>query len=113
MDYEEMADWFKALAHPGRLQILNMLRHGEICVCHIERSLGKRQPYISQQLMLLREAGMVESRRDGLQVYYSLADPRLDPLLSLMCGPADPAGHEVIDGCTCPHCQTVSLIEIK
>lgn len=79
---QELADLFKAMAHPARLQILSMLRQGEICVCHIENALGKRQPYISQQLMVLRDAGLVESRKDGLQVYYRLANPLVEGVLT-------------------------------
>ena len=54
--YTVLAKQLKAMAHPARLQILDMLRHGEICVCHIERALNKRQAYVSQQLMVLRDA---------------------------------------------------------
>jgi DNA-binding transcriptional ArsR family regulator len=57
--YTDAAVRFKALAHPVRLQILDMLRSGEVCVCHMEAVLGKRQAYISQQLMVLRDAGLV------------------------------------------------------
>jgi ArsR family transcriptional regulator len=102
--YRQSADIFKAMAHPARLQILDLLRGGELCVCHIEAALNRRQAYVSQQLMALREAGLVESRRDGLQVYYRLADGRIDELLNLMHGPADQPGHTVIDGCPCPRC---------
>jgi ArsR family transcriptional regulator len=82
-------------------------------VCHIENALDKRQAYVSQQLMVLRESGLVQSRKDGLQVYYSLTDPRIGELLAAMCGPADQVGHEVIEGCPCPHCAVVSLPEIE
>ena len=53
-DYDNLANLLKSIAHPVRLQIVDMLRQGEVCVCHIERSLDKRQAYISQQLMVLR-----------------------------------------------------------
>ena len=56
--YKNAALRLKALAHPVRLQILDMLRaDDEVCVCHMEAAFGKRQAYISQQLMVLREAG--------------------------------------------------------
>jgi DNA-binding transcriptional ArsR family regulator len=112
MDYVELTDWLKAMAHPTRLQILNLLRHGEVCVCHIENALNKRQAYISQQLMVLRETGLVESRKDGLQVYYTLSDPRIEALLAGICGPLQ-AQHEVINGCPCPSCEVISFAEIK
>ncbi len=110
MDYETQAALLKALAHPVRLQILDMLRQGEICVCHIERAIQKRQAYVSQQLMVLREAGLVSSRKDGLQVYYWIVDPAVGEVLDLLCGPAAPQGHEVIADCPCPSCEAVSLI---
>lgn len=63
--------------HPERLAILEMLRNGERCVCEIEDALGHRQAYVSQQLTVLRNAGLVESRRDGWRVYYRLVTPEI------------------------------------
>lgn len=113
MDYQQQTALLKALAHPVRLQILDMLRQGELCVCHIERAINKRQAYISQQLMVLREVGLVGNRKEGLQVYYSLANPTIGEMLTLICGPAAPHSHEVIDGCPCPTCEAVALATIK
>jgi len=80
--YDEAAELLRALSHPIRLQILELLaRDGEACVCHLECSLGQRQAYISQNLSRLRQAGLVVDRREGLNVYYSLADEALLPLL--------------------------------
>ena len=110
--YDDLTNIFKALAHPTRLQILDLLRGGEMCVCHIEAALNKRQAYISQQLMALREAGLVENRREGLQVYYWIADTQIDQLLALMCGALATHAHKVIEGCPCPTCATISLAEI-
>lgn len=108
-DYGELALYFKALAHPARLQILDMLRRGEVCVCHIETALRKRQPYVSQQLMLLREAGLVESRKDGLQVYYRLVDTRIADILEATCGSLSHSEHKPLMGCPCPVCTTESV----
>lgn len=79
--YEKLAGLMKALAHPVRLQILEALREEEACVCHLEAHLGQRQAYISQQLARLREEGLVVDRRDGMNVYYSLADDALGEVL--------------------------------
>ena len=80
--YREAATLLKALNHPVRLQILQVLAADEeACVCHLECALGRRQAYISQQLSRLREAGLVADRREGLNVFYHLADPALPPLL--------------------------------
>ena len=76
-EYEKLADLFSLLAQPSRLLILQLMGNQEICVCHLMASLGYRQAYISQQLMGLRKAGYVKTRRQGRSIYYSLADPRL------------------------------------
>jgi DNA-binding transcriptional ArsR family regulator len=78
---ESLAVLFKALTHPARLQILEILREGEQCVCHMEAQLGYRQAYISQHLMVLREAGLVEDRRDGWNIFYRVVEPRVYDLI--------------------------------
>lgn len=104
--YEEVAARFKALAHPVRLQIVDMLRQGDACVCHMETALGRRQAYISQQLMVLREAGLVEARKEGLQVFYRLSDHVTEDLLNTALGPIKEGQQPVLPGCSCPHCST-------
>lgn len=102
--YTQSARYFKALAHPVRLQIVDILRAGEACVCHLESALGLRQTYISQQLMILRRAGIVQSRKVGLQVYYRLTDDITEDVLYLALG----SSHERIPlaVCPCPQCDT-------
>jgi ArsR family transcriptional regulator len=104
---EEQASRFKLLAHPVRLQILDILRRSPECVCHLEASLGKPQPYISQQLRVLREAGVIVDSKDGLNVFYRLADPEVAALLNTALGPSLPgkSGARLnVFGCVCPHC---------
>lgn len=101
--YDDLTTLFKALAHPVRLQILDMLRGGEVCVCHMETAFGKRQAYISQQLMILREAGLVTSRKDGLKVFYRIIDPVVYDLLETTLGPAE-IEFAPVTGCPCPDC---------
>jgi DNA-binding transcriptional ArsR family regulator len=80
--YSWVADVFKALAHPIRLQILEVLQEeGEACVCHMEARLEQRQATISQHLAKLREVGLVEDRRDGLNVFYALSIRGFETLL--------------------------------
>ncbi len=110
--YDDYASRFRALAHPVRLQILDMLRGGEVCVCHMEAALGKRQAYISQQLIVLREAGLVEARKDGLKVFYCLVDPTLEDLLAATFGSVIGMQDTPIDGCPCPHCENSRGAEI-
>lgn len=73
----------KALADKTRLRILALLKAGEICVCHVHGSLGIPQPKASRHLAYLRRAGLVQTRRQGLWVYYRLADPG-DPVLQTL-----------------------------
>jgi DNA-binding transcriptional ArsR family regulator len=111
--YEPLSELFKSLAHPTRLQILDLLRSGEICVCHIEAALNKRQAYVSQQLMTLREAGLVDSRRDGLKVYYRIVNLSIIELLNLMLGTTHTVGIPCIEGCPCPNCSVISVTQIQ
>ncbi len=75
--YEPQIQLLKVLAHPARLAILSILRNGEECVCHMEASLGYRQAYLSQQLAVLRNAGIVEDRRDGWNIFYRVVRPEI------------------------------------
>jgi DNA-binding transcriptional ArsR family regulator len=82
--FNEQAAFFKALAHPVRLQILAILQEHEACVCQLEVLLRRRQAYVSQQLRVLKEAGLLQERRDGLFIFYSLARPELVQLPALI-----------------------------
>ena len=66
---------FQALGDATRLRILGLLLTGEVCVCDIHESLRIPQPKASRHLAYLRRAGLVDTRREGLWVYYRLADP--------------------------------------
>ena len=116
--YKIQAELLKALAHPVRLQILDILRDGEQCVCHIETALGQRQSYISQHLMLLRKTGVVCDRKDGLRVYYRVCDTSvyaaLDVARSLVSRQAQKQGQALnfalpnkagAESCPCPKCN--------
>lgn len=106
------AAYLKALAHPARLTIVNVLRHGEACVCHLEAALGYRQSYISQQLSVLRTAGLVQERREGWNIYYSVIRQELFEILDSvgrLAGPRTNNASEsrgVLDNCPCPHCNS-------
>ena len=79
--YQNFSELFKVLSHPVRLAVLAILRDGEQCVCHLEAKLGLRQAYISQQLMVLREAGIIEDRREGWNSFYRVIKPEIYSLL--------------------------------
>jgi ArsR family transcriptional regulator len=91
------------LSHPARLHILDELRRDEACVCHLQTVLGRPQAYVSQQLRVLREAGVIVDRKDGLMVYYRLADDQVERLLDQVLGPAGQPTRSV--DCPCPRCQ--------
>jgi ArsR family transcriptional regulator len=82
-NYEILANLFALLAQPSRLKILLLIGKNEICVCHLMATLGYRQAYISQQLMGLRQAGYVKTRRQGRSIYYSLTDVALLQVIEL------------------------------
>lgn len=112
--FEAQAQLLKVLTHPARLAILNILRDGEHCVCHMEAYLGYRQAYISQQLMVLRDAGLVQDRRDGWNIFYHVVDPRIFAVLSaveimLPAGETAGAKRHVVS-CSCPKCSTVGRV---
>jgi ArsR family transcriptional regulator len=70
----ELEDYFKALADGNRLRIMNLLLHGELCVCDIQRVLEAPQPNVSRHLAYLKHSGLALDRRDGLRMFYRLAD---------------------------------------
>ncbi|MDL2354550.1 MAG: metalloregulator ArsR/SmtB family transcription factor [Pseudomonadota bacterium] len=82
----------KVLANPDRLMLLCQLTQGEHCVSELEAVLGIAQPTLSQQLGVLREEQLVSTRREGKQIYYSIASAEamaiLQVLYALFCKPA-------------------------
>lgn len=114
---EDTAALFKLLSHPSRLAILQVLQDGEQCVCHMEAALGLRQAYISQQLMVLRQAGLVADRRDGWNVFYRVVKPEVYALLDAALATVVPQGTGIVlmlrekpAACPCPKCQVESLV---
>ena len=75
------AQFFKALAHPVRIRLLEVLANGQARVQDLQRALEVEQPIVSQQLARLRASGIVTVRRDGPTMVYALADPMLADLL--------------------------------
>ena len=77
------AEFFKALAHPARLVILEHLRSGERSVNELQTALGIEQSSVSQQLAVLRGKNILESRKQGTLVYYRVRDPMVFQLLDV------------------------------
>ena len=113
--YKRQAQIAQALAHPVRLRILDILARQEACVCHLTAILQRPQPYVSQQLAALRDAGLVTDRREGTLIYYRLADKRLATWLDqgkalVSDGGREavffaPVPEEALPNCPCPRCQ--------
>lgn len=75
------AELFKALSHPTRIRILELLRGGERAVSQLQLELGAEGSTISQQLAILRMKNLVDTRRAGNAIYYRLRDPQIGDLL--------------------------------
>jgi DNA-binding transcriptional ArsR family regulator len=113
--FQAEAKIFKMLMHPARLAILQLLRSGEECVCHMEAVLGYRQAYISQHLSLLKEAGLVQGRKEGWNSYYRVIQPDVFEIIDLA---TDISGtkrkiparqfdvNQILSTCACPKCST-------
>ena len=110
---ESIAGLFRSLSQPVRLEILLAIGTGEACVCHLEAAIGQRQAYISQQLMALRESGIVEGRREGRNIYYRIKDLKVLDLIQ-SAGEIGDQGSAAIrvtapanlqGECPCPKCE--------
>lgn len=72
---ERRANILKALAHPSRLRMIDKLAQGERCVCELQELVGADMSTVSKHLTVLKKAGLVESEKRGLQVFYTLLSP--------------------------------------
>ncbi|NWF64029.1 MAG: winged helix-turn-helix transcriptional regulator [Chloroflexi bacterium] len=109
---EKLAAPLQSIASPQRIALLLAIGKGEACVCHLEAALGWRQAYISQHLMALRKADILQDRREGRYVYYRL---KTASYLNLILDSAQLSGlsaeavsaiinTDAYPSCKCPHC---------
>lgn len=109
---KQIAAPLSSIASPQRIAILLAIGKGEACVCHLETALGLRQAYISQHLMALRKADILQDRREGRYVFYKIKNASL---LDLITASASLSGlsaesvsslinTQVYPSCECPHC---------
>ena len=82
--YELHASICQTLAHPRRLEVIDRLRSGEMSVTDLAQALQISQPNVSQHLALMKQKGIVTARREGLNVYYRLASPKIVKACELM-----------------------------
>lgn len=81
--YQVKADFFKTLAHPARIRVLELLRDGERSVGELIPEVGLEPSHLSQQLGILRRAGVLRARKEGATVRYSVTDARIFQLLEV------------------------------
>lgn len=105
-------DVFRVLGQPIRIQIILIIASYDACVCHMEAVLGVRQAGISQHLMVLKDAGLVQTHREGRNIFYRLANPDLYTSV-LQVAIASGTSQETlasyakrpVEGCPCPTCN--------
>ena len=81
---EQVAEMVKAIAHPMRLRIIALLNQGDKRVMALAQQLDRSQSAVSQQLRILRMCGLVSALKDGGEVHYTLAEPRLRELVDCL-----------------------------
>ncbi len=81
--YQLVANIFKALSHPARLQIIKLLKDGALCVCEILPEVELKQSNTSQHLAVLRNQGILASRKEGTMVFYSIKSPEVLEMINL------------------------------
>jgi ArsR family transcriptional regulator len=109
---EKLAAPLQVIASPQRVAILLAIGHGEACVCHLEAALGWRQAYISQHLMALRKADILQDRREGRYVYYRLKNASYLELIAASAALSGLSAETVsalintreYPSCECPQC---------
>jgi DNA-binding transcriptional ArsR family regulator len=117
---EKISAPLSAIASFQRIAILLAIGTGEACVCHLEAALGWRQAYISQHLMALRKADILDDRREGRYVYYRLKNASYLDLITYAAAlsglPAETVSRvintQTYPSCECPHCSPV-LISVE
>jgi DNA-binding transcriptional ArsR family regulator len=107
---QKISTLLKEISSPARIKILLAIGREEVCVCHLEATLGMRQAYLSQHLMALRQAGIVITHRDGRFINYRIANPEI---LDVIQAAADSLKISIdmsgvvsgVEKCPCPKCR--------
>ena len=82
----ELAAKFKALAHPARLRLVKDLMEKDCCVGEMQKCLSISQPNVSQHLKILRQAGIIEGRREKTRICYKVADEAIKKAITILIG---------------------------
>jgi len=78
------AEFCRTFAHPKRLEILDILKRGEMTVSDMQKKIGESRTYTSQQLTLMRMKGVLKTRREGQNIYYSIVSDKVSQACTLM-----------------------------
>jgi ArsR family transcriptional regulator len=116
---KKTAKLLSVLGNPFRIKVLLAIGSGEACVCHLESVLAQRQAYISQHLMALRKANLLETRREGKYIFYKLSDPEILDLVRKAAALSGLPESELPEyaheqphpECCCPKCSEVGGID--
>jgi DNA-binding transcriptional ArsR family regulator len=111
-DVVNLADAIRLIGQPVRIQILLILENDPACVCHMEAVTGIRQAAISQQLTILRNAGLVQAAREGRNIFYSLSHPdiiqsinNVATVLKISQASLAAFSNKPLQNCPCPRCN--------
>jgi DNA-binding transcriptional ArsR family regulator len=111
-DVLNLADTFRLIGQPIRIQILLILANDPACVCHIEAVTGIRQAAISQQLTILRKAGLVQAMRERRNIFYSLTNPDIIQSINNVAAVVKISlknlaafSTKPVQNCSCPRCN--------
>jgi DNA-binding transcriptional ArsR family regulator len=115
---QPIASLLETISPLTRLQILLAIGTGEACVCHLEAALGLRQAYISQHLMVLRKADILQDRREGRYIFYRLKDASFLDLITVsarLSGLSNESVAALINtrinpSCECPQCSPALIL---
>ncbi|MDZ7843546.1 MAG: metalloregulator ArsR/SmtB family transcription factor [Anaerolineales bacterium] len=115
------SDLFSVLGNDFRIRLLYAIGDGEVCVCHLEEMLQKRQPYISQHLSVLRDEKVLKTRREGRFIFYRITDPAVFDLLQIAAelqGVPEDKFPEITTpqqraGCPCPACEDETTLNTE
>ena len=115
---KKVSELLQAIGLEPRLEILLAIGEGEACVCHLESTLGYRQAYISQNLMALREANLLNTRRDGKYIFYRLENLKILEMVELAARLAgtdlsvvETRTKDSRSSCECPNCSSEAVPE--
>jgi DNA-binding transcriptional ArsR family regulator len=116
---KQISDLLREISAPSRMRIILAIGKEEVCVCHLEATLGMRQAYLSQHLMALRKAGVLITNRDGRFINYRLAEPKILDLIYMAAGILNEPGKDLLSKefkqheCRCPRCSQLHGMAIN